>query len=96
MRKRTESSIKGMDVKRDVTNLIIGCFIFMLVILIFFHPNNKFILTAAFALGGVFNIKNGIYHRKVKKKIIISMYLLCTGLIMILGAAFVLFAARIG
>lgn len=95
MKKRTGSAIAQASVKRDVTNLIMRCFIFLLVVLIFFYPNNKFVLTGAFALGGVFHIKNGIYHRKVKKNII-SIYLLCTGILMILGAMYVLFVTRIG
>lgn len=95
MRKKSENSNKEIDLKRDITNLIMGGFIIFFVTLIFFYPNNRYILTAAFILGGVFNIRNGIYNRK-KMKSIISIYLLFTGILMILGAFFVLFAARIG
>jgi len=68
----------------DVINVMLGIAIIILVILIMMYPYNKYIRLAAFSVGGLMNISNGLKYLKDSKKKSMGMNLIMVGVFVII------------
>lgn len=82
--------MKDYKLLLDFINVLLGVIIVILIIGVFMYPQNRIILKAAFFIGGLMNVVNGLKIRKDNTKQSMGMNLIMIGGIIIFIGAFIL------
>jgi hypothetical protein len=85
-----KNMMKDHKLMLDFINVLLGVIIVILIIGVFMYPQNRFIVKAAFLIGGLMNVVNGLKIRKDNTKQSMGMNLVMIGGIIIFIGAFLL------